>query len=217
MRQNHRRGCCRRHQVRDIGGGTIAGNLILSGSTTFTWDDKGLHLGGNVILMRWAQFDMGGQTLKGDVVITAADEPGKIYGAGTIGGNLVLGNGVFFSWSNKDLNIGGVVAGSGSEIDLNGRTIGNATLTANNSLVRNGTVSGCFSLGDGVSYTWGSLNGLNITGTVALHSGAALNLNGQTLQNTVRLEGSAASSPTARSTATSSWRKASPSPGPPTT
>lgn len=175
------------------GGGTIAGNLILSGSTTFTWADKGLHLGGNVILMRWAQFDMGGQTLKGDIVITAADEPGKIYGAGTIGGNLVLGDGIFFSWSNKDLNIGGVVAGSGSDIDLNGRTIGNATLTANNSLVRNGTVIGCFSLGDGVSYTWGSLNGLNITGTVALHSGAALNLNGQTLQNTVRLEGSAAS------------------------
>ena len=175
------------------GGGTIAGNLILSDSTSFTWSDRNLHLDGNVVIMRWAQFDMGGQTLKGDVVITAADEPGKIYGAGTIGGNLVLGDGIFFSWSNKDLNIGGVVAGFGSDMDLNGRTIGNATLTANNSLVRNGTVSGCFSLGDGVSYTWGSLNGLNITGTVALHSGAALNLNGQTLQNTVRLEGSAAS------------------------
>ena len=175
------------------GGGTIAGNLILSNSTSFIWSDRNLHLDGNVVIMRWAQFDMGGQTLKGDVVITAADEPGKIYGAGTIGGNLVLGDGIFFSWSNKDLNIGGVVAGFGSDIDLNGRTIGNATLTANNSIVRNGTVSGCFSLGDGVSYTWGSLNGLNITGTVALHSGAALNLNGQTLQNTVRLEGSTAS------------------------
>ena len=167
--------------------GTIDENLLLAGGASYTWGDSGLDINGTVILGEKVKLDLNG----GSIASATLGANNATITNGTVGGNLGLADGVAYTWTDTTLKLtGGVTLGANSRLDLNGNTINAATLTAAGAGIENGTVGGSFTLADNAAFTWSS-NSLHIKGAVTLRNNAVLDLGGHTLDQPVRLEGSA--------------------------
>ena len=160
-----------------IGSGTIKSDLILADNASFTWSDEYLELDGGIILRANSRFDLNDNTIK-TATLTAG---GAVISNGTIDGDLVLEDGASYTWSNDDLQItGGATLGANAQLDLSGKSIKTATLTAEGAVIGNGTIAEDLLLTGGASYTWGG-SGLDIKGTIILGENAKLDLNGETI------------------------------------
>ena len=171
-----------------IGNGTYNGSLSVGAGKALTLNGT---LGGQgvVNLADRAALNLGGHTISTNINLV---QNSSIGGSGTMQGNLILADGVSYTWTNREVQLaGGAILGANSLFDLGGYTINAATLTADSSILANGTVSGNFILGDGVSYTWGSRNDLRITGNVTLGDKSQLDLTGDTI-NTATLDAGSA-------------------------
>ena len=167
--------------------GTIDKNLLLEGGASYTWGDSGLDINGSVILGEKVKLDLNG----GSIASATLGANNATITNGTVGGSLGLADGVAYTWTDTTLKLtGGVTLGENSRLDLNGNTINAATLTAAGAGIENGTIGGSFTLADNAAFTWSS-NSLHIKGAVTLRNNAKLDLGGHTLDQPVRLEGSA--------------------------
>ena len=167
--------------------GTIDENLLLAGGASYTWGGNNLDINGTVILREKVKLDLNG----GSIASATLGANNATITNGTVGGSLGLADGVAYTWTDTTLKLtGGVTLGANSRLDLNGNTINAATLTAAGAGIENGTVGGSFTLADNAAFTWSS-NSLHIKGAVTLRNNAKLDLGGHTLDQPVRLEGSA--------------------------
>ena len=167
--------------------GTIDENLLLEGGASYTWGSNNLDINGTVILGEKVKLDLNG----GSIASATLGANNATITNGTVGGSLGLADGVAYTWTDTTLKLtGGVTLGENSRLDLNGNTINAATLTAAGAGIENGTVGGSFTLADNAAFTWSS-NSLHIKGAVTLRNNAKLDLGGHTLDQPVRLEGSA--------------------------
>ena len=165
-----------------MGGGTYQGSLSVAAGQTLTLSSS-LSGQGVINLADGAELDLCGKTLSPDISVVRNS---IIIGYGTIQGNLLLEDGVSYTWANKDVQLAGsAILGADSRLDLDGHTVNAAILTEGSAGIENGTVSGTLTLASGVSYTWGGCNNLLINGPVTLEDGAVLNLGGKTVTHDI--------------------------------
>ena len=161
-----------------IRNGILSGNLALADGVSYTWSDTGLQLNGGIDLGANSALDLGGRTLTRDITLNGS---GASIRNGKLNGNLILGDGVSCTWPAGDLQLNGwVVLGSDATLDLGGKSINAALLTAGTSNIRNGTVSASLALANDVSYTW-SDNDLQLTGGIILRKGSRFDLNNKSI------------------------------------
>ena len=169
-----------------IGGGTHNGTISVGAGQTLSLsaDMRGAD---SIILEDGATLNLGNHTLDKAVSLKGIAN----FAGGTISGDLILANGMSYTWTDNTLKLtGGVVLEANTQFDLNNKAIKAATLTANDSILANGTVTGNLTLGNGVTHTWGA-NNLQVSGTVTLGDNVTLSLLGATLSNNITLQGTA--------------------------
>ena len=178
----------------DIANATIDGTLAIVGEGCKLTLDCDISGSGTIVLGDKAQLAFGGHTLSGSLALegSAADENDRI-GNGTILGDLILGDGVSYTWSNDNLHLKGNVAlGNNAAFDICERTISKSViLQGSDATVTNGIVSGDLILEDGVSYTWNTEDGLQLQGNIILGDGASFNFGGETFSKSFTMKGSA--------------------------
>ena len=173
---------------------TIDGTLAIVGENCKLTLDCDISGSGTIVLGDKTLLDFGGHTLSGSLALegSAADENDRI-GNGTILGDLILGDGVSYTWSNDNLYLmGNVALGNNAAFDIYERTISKSViLQGSDATVTNGTVSGDLILEDGVSYTWNTEDGLQLQGNIILGNGATLNFGGETFSKSFTMKDSA--------------------------
>ena len=173
---------------------TIDGTLAIVGENCKLTLDCDISGSGTIVLGDKALLDFGGHILSGSLALegSAADENDRI-GNGTILGDLILGDGVSYTWSNDNLLLmRNVALGNNAAFDICERTISQSViLQGSDASVTNGIVSGDLILEDGVSYTWNTEDGLQLQGNIILGDGATFNFGGETFAKSFTMKGSA--------------------------
>ena len=173
---------------------TIDGTLAIVGEKCKLTLDCDISGSGTIVLGDKVLLDFGGHTLSGSLALegSAADENDRI-GDGTILGDLILGDGVSYTWSNDNLLLKGNVAlGNSATFDFCGRTLSHSViLQGSGATIKNGTILGDLILADGASYTWNEDTERQIKGNVTLGDRAKFDLGGETFTKTITMKGSA--------------------------
>ena len=173
---------------------TIDGTLAIVGEGCKLTLDCDISGSGTIVLGDKVLLDFGGHTLSGSLALegSAADENDRI-GDGTILGDLILGDGVSYTWSNDNLHLmGNVALGNSATFDFCGRTLSHSViLQGSGATIKNGTILGDLILADGASYTWNEDTERQIKGNVTLGDRAKFDLGGETFTKTITMKGSA--------------------------
>ncbi len=159
-----------------INSGTINGNLAVGEDATLTLGKGDFSGTGNISLGSGAQLLMGGHTLDCSVTLQGA---GASAVNGTIKGDLILGNGVSYTWKDEaGLQLAGNVRlGGGAAFDLGAHTLaGSVSVQGTGATIKNGIVSGNLILEDGASYTWDDAANLQLKGNISLGNDATFDL-----------------------------------------
>ncbi len=173
---------------------TIDGTLAIVGEGCKLTLDCDISGSGTIVLGDKVLLDFGGHTLSGSLALegSAADENDRI-GDGTISGDLILGDGVSYTWSNDNLHLmRNVALGNSATFDFCDRTLSHSViLQGSGATIKNGTILGDLILADGASYTWNKDTERQIKGNVTLGDRAKFDLGGETFTKTITMKGSA--------------------------
>ena len=172
-----------------IGDGKIESDLYVGAGKTLTLSGT-LSCGGSIYLGDDATLDLGYNTIYTGIIV---DGSNATIGSGKIEGNLVVGAGKSLSLCAQLSDGGSIYLGDNSILDLGYNTIYNSITLQGSARIGNGkiggTIIGNLNVAENKSLTL--MASASISGTITLGDNSFLDLDENTIYNSITLQGSA--------------------------